>query len=184
MRRAVFPVLALAMLMSCASVAQAHIQVTPTTAAPGDAVQFVLLVPNERDQATVDVSLQIPKDVLPFSFSEDRLATDTGQEQRRQHQGRALAWPTAARNVRTVRVPRLHAGAHRHDLVEGDPDLCRRRGSRLDRAPRRRRAGGDHAGDRRRTAAERRRRERGRGRRGCLGRYCSSRDRERRQWRR
>ncbi len=58
------------MFMACATVAQAHIQVTPTTAAPGDAVKFELLVPNERDQSTVEVSLQIPQGVLPFSFSD------------------------------------------------------------------------------------------------------------------
>jgi uncharacterized protein YcnI len=53
-----------------ASVAQAHIQVKPTTAAPGDPVQFEVLVPNEGDESTVRVSLQIPKDVLPFSFND------------------------------------------------------------------------------------------------------------------
>jgi uncharacterized protein YcnI len=51
--------------------AQAHIQVTPAAAAPGDPVQFELLVPGEREARTTEVSLQIPKGVLPFSF-EDR----------------------------------------------------------------------------------------------------------------
>jgi uncharacterized protein YcnI len=46
------------------------VQVRPTTAAPGDPVLFELLVPNERSQSTVAVSLQIPKDVLPFSFQD------------------------------------------------------------------------------------------------------------------
>ena len=42
---------------------------SPKTAAPGDPVKVQVLVPNERDESTVRVSLQIPKDVLPFSFN-------------------------------------------------------------------------------------------------------------------
>ena len=50
--------------------ALAHIQVRPTAAAPGDSVLFELLVPGEREARTVQVALQIPKGVLPFSFED------------------------------------------------------------------------------------------------------------------
>lgn len=62
--------IALGAALLWAAPAAAHIQVSPTTAAPDDAVRFELLVPNESDAATVEVSLQIPKGVLPFSFEE------------------------------------------------------------------------------------------------------------------
>ncbi len=51
-----------------AAPAAAHIQVRPTAVAPGDPVLFQVLVPGERDAHTVKVSLQIPEDVLPFSW--------------------------------------------------------------------------------------------------------------------
>ena len=50
--------------------AQAHIQISPTEAAPGDPVRFELLIPGETDAHTTQVSLQIPKGVLPFSFED------------------------------------------------------------------------------------------------------------------
>ena len=53
-----------------AAPAAAHIQVRPTLVAPGDPVLFQLIVPNEKDAHTVEVTLQVPKDVLPFSFEE------------------------------------------------------------------------------------------------------------------
>jgi uncharacterized protein YcnI len=62
--------LAMAVSATLAGPAAAHIQVTPKTAAPGDPVRFTLLVPNERDSSTVEVSLQIPPEVLPFSFND------------------------------------------------------------------------------------------------------------------
>jgi uncharacterized protein YcnI len=62
--------LALASWGGATASAEGHVQVRPTTAAPGDPVLFELLVPNERSQSTVAVSLQIPKDVLPFSFQD------------------------------------------------------------------------------------------------------------------
>jgi uncharacterized protein YcnI len=52
-----------------AAPASAHIQVRPSLAAPGDPVLFEVIVPNEKDAHTVEVTLQIPKDVLPFSFA-------------------------------------------------------------------------------------------------------------------
>ena len=53
-----------------AAPAQAHVQVTPAEAAPGDPVQFELLVPGESDAHTTEVALQIPKGLLPFSFED------------------------------------------------------------------------------------------------------------------
>jgi uncharacterized protein YcnI len=53
-----------------APAASAHVQVRPALAAPGDPVLFQVIVPNERDASTTEVTLQIPKDVLPFSFEE------------------------------------------------------------------------------------------------------------------
>ena len=43
---------------------------TPAQAAPGDPVVFEVLVPGETDAHTTEVSLQIPEDVLPFSFED------------------------------------------------------------------------------------------------------------------
>lgn len=66
-------IVAIASVASCTLVvppAQAHVQVTPTVAAPGDAVKFLFLVPNERSESTVEVSLQVPKSVLPFSYND------------------------------------------------------------------------------------------------------------------
>ena len=53
-----------------APAASAHVQVRPALAAPGDPVLFQVIVPNEKDAHTVEVTLQVPKDVLPFSFEE------------------------------------------------------------------------------------------------------------------
>jgi uncharacterized protein YcnI len=51
-----------------AAPAGAHVQVRPALAAPGDPVLFQVIVPGERDAKTVEVTLQIPEDVLPFSW--------------------------------------------------------------------------------------------------------------------
>ncbi|MBE2318922.1 DUF1775 domain-containing protein [Solirubrobacter sp. CPCC 204708] len=53
-----------------APAASAHVQVRPALAAPGDPVLFQVIVPNEKDAHTTEVTLQIPKDVIPFSFEE------------------------------------------------------------------------------------------------------------------
>ncbi len=50
--------------------AAAHIQVFPSTAAPDDAVLFEVLVPNERENRTVEVELAVPPNVLPFSYED------------------------------------------------------------------------------------------------------------------
>lgn len=66
-----------------APAAFAHVQVQPALVAPGDSVIFTVVVPNERDVATVEVELQIPEGVIPFAFEEtpgwkrsERLAAD------------------------------------------------------------------------------------------------------------
>jgi uncharacterized protein YcnI len=63
--------IATALLLAWAAApAQAHVQVTPTEAAPGDPVLFELRVPGETEAHTTEVSVQIPKGVLPFSFED------------------------------------------------------------------------------------------------------------------
>jgi hypothetical protein len=46
------------------------VQIRPTEAAPGDSVMFQLVVPGERDARTVEVAVQIPEGVLPFSYED------------------------------------------------------------------------------------------------------------------
>lgn len=53
-----------------AAPASAHVQVRPALVAPGDPVLFEVIVPNERDAHTTEVTLQVPKDLIPFSFAE------------------------------------------------------------------------------------------------------------------
>jgi uncharacterized protein YcnI len=50
--------------------AHAHIQVTPSTVAPGDAAKLTVLVPGERDSETVKVELRMPGGLLPFSYAD------------------------------------------------------------------------------------------------------------------
>jgi uncharacterized protein YcnI len=59
-----------ALFLLSAGAAQAHIQISPTVAAPLDSVKFTLLVPGESDANTTKVTLQMPAEVLPFSFSD------------------------------------------------------------------------------------------------------------------
>ena len=61
---------AVAAVLLAPAFASAHVQVRPALAAPGDPVLFQVIVPNEKDAHTVEVTLQVPKDVLPFSFEE------------------------------------------------------------------------------------------------------------------
>lgn len=65
--RSLIPAAVLAVLLTAAP-AHAHIQVSPSAAAPGDSVLFELLVPNERTASTTRVDLKVPDGVLPFSF--------------------------------------------------------------------------------------------------------------------
>jgi uncharacterized protein YcnI len=82
-RRLLAGVAALFVTALGAPAALAHVQVQPALVAPGDAVIFTVVVPNERDVATVEVELQIPEGVIPFAFEEtpgwkqsERLAAD------------------------------------------------------------------------------------------------------------
>jgi uncharacterized protein YcnI len=59
-----------AAFLALAAPAVAHVQVRPTLVAPGDPVLFEVIVPGERDAKTIEVTLQVPKDVLPFSFQD------------------------------------------------------------------------------------------------------------------
>ena len=77
-RRALLVAAAVALV--AAPAASAHVQVRPALAAPGDPVLFQVIVPNEKDAKTVEVTLQIPKDVLPFSFEEPEGWTRENQE--------------------------------------------------------------------------------------------------------
>ena len=53
------------------AVASGHIQVRPAVVAPGDAAEFTVLVPGERDPAwTTRVELKLPVGLLPFSYGE------------------------------------------------------------------------------------------------------------------
>jgi uncharacterized protein YcnI len=53
------------------AVASGHIQVRPAVVAPGDAAEFTVLVPGERDPAwTTRVELKLPAGLLPFSYGE------------------------------------------------------------------------------------------------------------------
>jgi uncharacterized protein YcnI len=62
--------LAATMIAAGAGAAEAHIQVSPTAAAPDDAVEFRVLIPGEREQETTRVDLKVPNGVLPFSFGQ------------------------------------------------------------------------------------------------------------------
>ena len=57
-------------LAASAAPAGAHVQISPTRAAPDDSVLFELLVPNERPQATTQVQVKVPAGVLVYSFEE------------------------------------------------------------------------------------------------------------------
>jgi uncharacterized protein YcnI len=70
-RRAVFiAILVTAAVAALPAAVQAHIQVRPAQAAPLDPVLWTVLVPNERDEATVRIELQVPPGVSPFSFED------------------------------------------------------------------------------------------------------------------
>lgn len=69
LRAAVAAIVVVGLLCGGAVTALAHIQVSPTLAAPDDAVRFTVLVPGERaPQWTRQVVLKIPPGVLPYSF--------------------------------------------------------------------------------------------------------------------
>ena len=64
-RRLLAGVAALLVTALGAPAAFAHVQVQPALVAPADSVIFTVVVPNERDVATVEVELQIPEGVIP-----------------------------------------------------------------------------------------------------------------------
>ncbi len=67
-RAGIAPALASALALATAGPASAHIQVSPSVAAPNDPVHFTVLVPGESEAETTKVQLKVPKDVLPFSY--------------------------------------------------------------------------------------------------------------------
>lgn len=66
LRRAVLTAAAATTLVALP--AEAHVQVRPAEAAPGDPVLWTVIVPNERDEVTTRVELAIPEGVLPFAY--------------------------------------------------------------------------------------------------------------------
>lgn len=74
MKRSINTIIALlaTLILSASSAggASAHTQVRPFEAAPGDTVKFDVLVPGETDARTTKVVLAVPKEVIPFSFTE------------------------------------------------------------------------------------------------------------------
>jgi MYXO-CTERM domain-containing protein len=77
-------VVAVAIAGIAAAPASAHIQVSPTLAAPNDAVRFTVLVPGERaPHRTDEVVLKVPAGVLPYSFGSTpgwRRTTELGSD--------------------------------------------------------------------------------------------------------
>jgi uncharacterized protein YcnI len=53
-----------------APVAAAHVQVRPSEVAPLDPTLWTVLVPNERQESTTRIKLQVPEDVYPFSYEQ------------------------------------------------------------------------------------------------------------------
>ena len=122
----------------CAAPAAAHVQVTPTAAAPGDPVKFELLSRARREAHTTEVALQMPKGVLPFSFEDQpgwkRTIEPRGRRQRRRRSAGAGGWrPTGSSQFSFLAATPEQEGEL---VVEGGPELRRRRGGRLDRAAR------------------------------------------------
>jgi periplasmic copper chaperone A len=71
------------LLAALAPAAAAHVQVMPKQVAPNDPVVFTVLVPNERDNPTTSVQVEIPEGVVPFSFEDTpgwERQTDTAED--------------------------------------------------------------------------------------------------------
>jgi uncharacterized protein YcnI len=56
--------------LACAGVAAAHVEVLPTSVPAGEAVEFVVRVPTERDLPTTRVRVDFPPQVTVFSFAD------------------------------------------------------------------------------------------------------------------
>lgn len=61
---------ALLATLGCAGAADAHIQLTPSTVAPNDPVEFTVIVPSERPAHTTKVDLKLPAGVIPFAYGD------------------------------------------------------------------------------------------------------------------
>lgn len=68
MRRAT-ALIALALLAGGAAPAAAHVDVLPTEVAQGEALQFTVRVPNERDLPTTRVRVDFPSQITVYSFA-------------------------------------------------------------------------------------------------------------------
>jgi uncharacterized protein YcnI len=68
LKQALVAVVAAALFLGGGAAAHAHVQVLPTVVAPLDAVKFSVIVPGESESQTVKVELQLPPDLLPFSW--------------------------------------------------------------------------------------------------------------------
>jgi Domain of unkown function (DUF1775) len=68
--RALIASVAVAAWLACAGVATAHVEVLPTSVPAGEAVEFTVRVPTERDLPTSRLSVEFPPQVTVFSFAE------------------------------------------------------------------------------------------------------------------
>jgi uncharacterized protein YcnI len=68
--RALIATAAAAAWLACAGVAAAHVDVLPTPVPAGEAVEFTVRVPTERDLPTTGVQVDFPPQVTVFSFAE------------------------------------------------------------------------------------------------------------------
>lgn len=62
-------VLTAAAFLAAAVPASAHVQISPSVAAPGDSAKLTVLVPGESEAQTTKVELKVPAGVLPFSYN-------------------------------------------------------------------------------------------------------------------
>ena len=68
--RALIASAAVAAWLACAGVATAHVEVLPTSVPAGEAVEFIVRVPTERDLPTTRVRVDFPPQVTVFSFAD------------------------------------------------------------------------------------------------------------------
>lgn len=66
--RRLAPIVAALALLVAAAPAAAHVDVLPTTVSQGEAVEFVVRVPTEREVPTTRVRIEVPDEVTVFSF--------------------------------------------------------------------------------------------------------------------
>lgn len=68
-RRAALAAAAAALALGTAGPAAAHVDVLPTEVAQGEALEFTIRVPNERDLATTRVRVDFPAQITVYSFA-------------------------------------------------------------------------------------------------------------------